>query len=584
VLVLQVVWDIVLAAQSQFFADDFLWFRVVREQGLSIALLKRSAFGHFVPAVHLTNWLFPRFVGADRWWLAVAFLVAWHLAITWGVYRFGTVVGASPRVRLVMCAVAAFTPIFATGIVWWEAGLCLLTSTALNVWTFVHFVSWSQGNRRSLLWMLLTFTGACLFWEKSVMTAAWIGLFSFLVMDAGAPIRERVRRAVSRWPAWVTFAIPGSVIAVLYVSGGYSKESSQHAATLRQLVEFVRGMWFEGWWPLLAGFHAKLAGTFEASSIAMIVGQLVLLALVVAVVLRRRIGWIDAALWFLVVFLLNMTIVGFARAGELGKVSAIDPRYHYDNIYMFSLVVLYAAGRLPRRRQSNEASRRVQERKWVAAGSIGLVWLVVALSSGWNIAVDSNGHVAKSYIANLERSLDHLPPHSRFIDGVVPVDVVIPQFFPYNTYSRALTQLGDISFTTDPQGAYFVDADGTARRVQLAPVSEPLSTQRCIGGSGQGAGWLEAPLSSPLPQGNWAVEVAFADPVPTDAAIAVRSAPGASIDEIKGTGSPIHVEPGATSLLAVMRYTSVASVLVFVPAGVRRCVDSIRVGTLTRAS
>src|SRR5437868_3858718 len=50
VLGLQVVWDVVLALQSQFFNDDFLFFRLARSEGLTVDLLKRSAFGHFVPA------------------------------------------------------------------------------------------------------------------------------------------------------------------------------------------------------------------------------------------------------------------------------------------------------------------------------------------------------------------------------------------------------------------------------------------------------------------------------------------------------------------------------------------------------
>jgi hypothetical protein len=568
-LVLQAVWGLLYAFQSDFFADDFLFFRVAREEGLTTSLLGRSAFGHLIPAFHAVNWAFDRFVGADHWWVAAILMVAVYLSITVVVYRIGIRLGAAQPVIALACVFVAFSPFLSTALIWWGAALCLLTSTALNLTVFLQFLRWEQGHRTALVWIPVAYVGACIFWEKSLTVAAFVVLYSILVVDGGRSPLERWRGFWRRWPVWAVLAVPGAVYAGWYWSTGFAKESAAKGSGLVGVPSFVAKAWIEGFWPIAAGTRTSLVGAISVPWWAVALGVVLLVGLVALAVDRvANIGGV--ASFFLVTFVLNMSVLGLARGGVASAL--VDPRYYFDTAYLLTMCIVSVRLRPTPRWQGVPLGRVV--------GSVGVVWVVLALASSWSMLGESQGHQAKAYLARFRSSFDDTRGPRRFVDGVVPVRVILPQFFPYNTFSRALTQIRPMEFTTNPSQAWTVADDGTVVRAGFQPSAVVVPSPSCAGGPGSGPSQVTAPLPDTLPAANWAIQVTFGGAVNGPVDVGVVPAVGAAATSARGDGQPVAVEPGAPGVLVVTSDTPVAAVRVAAPAGQRLCVSQVAVGSV----
>lgn len=569
-------------ARSGFFSDDFVWFQVARENGLTRPLLERSAFGHFIPSFHTMNWLFDHFVGASHWEVAVVLIVGWHLCITVMVFLFGRFIQAPRAALMTACGFVAFVPILTSGLIWWGAALCLLTSTACNVAVFCCYGALENGRRWALPAMILAFVAACTFWEKSLMTLPYLALYSIVVSDAGNSLRARIQGFLRRWRIWVALGVPAAIYGSFYLRGHYAAESAATQPTILELVKFLAKAWLRGFWPLVLGLSTPLDGSSVTPWLAILAGQVVAVALVFAAW-----RWIERGLalvaFFAVVFVINMAVIGNARGGV--STAAIDPRYHFDNVYLLA-VCLVSARRRVQREDIASSTFTLPE----SAGSsrrnhaLGLV-LVVVLLAVWfrgsaRVFQDAPGRYANAYAAEFSSELQRVPVGSAFVDGVVPVRLVPPQMYPYNRFSYVLPQLEDVDFTTNPDRAWFVTNDGSVVLARLSAVVRAEPAEACAGGEGLGQEWLEIALDTTLAIGNWTITIAFDTPAPSSVRIYGRAAPGQAPYPIHGVQESIVVEAGASAVMVIGQYQPISSILLLTEPNQRTCVSEVVVGHL----
>lgn len=579
-LAAQAAFSTAWTARSGFFSDDFVWFQVARESGLNRTLLERSAFGHFIPSFHTTNWLFEHFVGARHWGVAVVLIVGWHLCITVTVFIFGRFAGA-PRASLVTaCGFVAFVPIFTSGLIWWGAALCLLTSTALNLGVFCCYGALQAGRRWALPMMIISFVAACTFWEKSLMTLPYLAMYSIIVSDAGAPFRVRIQGFIHRWRIWVSLGVPAALYGALYLRGSYAAESAATQPTTVELLKFLAKAWLRGFWPLVLGLSTPLDGSSMTPWLAVLAGQVVAGALLFVAWRRIERGTALIA-FFVVVFVINMAVIGNARGGV--STAAVDPRYHFDNAYLLAVCLVSSRRRVPRELFSPSTLAVSEEsRRRSTAVSAALVVLLAVLWFRGSALVFQNapGRYAHAYAEQFSSELPLMPPGFALVDSVVPVRLVPPQMYPYNRFSSVLPQLEDVEFTTNPERAWFVTNDGSVVPARLSAVVRITPAAACAGGDGLGPEWLEIELGTTLATGNWTILIAFDTPLPTSVQMYGRPAAEQDPYPIHGGPEPVVVESGANEVIVVAQYQPISSIMLLTEPDQRLCVSEVAVGNL----
>lgn len=582
-LIVQVLVAGWVAGHSFFFADDFFYGSILAVDSLTKDMLVRSWFGHLVPGFIALDWAFYRVFGAN-WTAATLVIIAVQLWTTVALVRLLTALRGRAWTNLVAGTTVALSLALTTQSLWWGAVLTNVVPLAASISALGCFVRWVRRARLShLLAMALMFGVAVAFYEKSVLTAAYIGLLSLLVLDAGLPWRERARTTLERWPAWLLLGLIAGADLAVYLTGDYLVEAGPSPSP-RELVAFLGKSFTEGLVPSLFGFLPSSLTGGTGLAVVLLTNVVVLgFAGWTSLHSRRALG---AWLFFAAGFVLNQAVLGRGRLSLLGVDMGTLLRYQLENVVLFSVAVAVALPVLLRGLQRpGPAARR---RRWtaIAVASSTLACLALPWWQGVRSEISvSAGTATRSFVENLRTSYSAQQartPELGFLAGeTVPGWVVYTQMAPFNRLDRVFPQLLPAApFTSGAEQILTVSDDGSVVPASfIASVEVPIAAE-CLTGSGEQA-TRTVQLPTALPEGEWFLRLGYRSHQGGTVTVTVdNDRPGTDLRMATET-HPVDV--GSTQLLAVAGSVAVSKVtLVYAGTG-RLCLNSLQLGTFQPA-
>lgn len=560
-----------LLGRSYFFAEDFTFLAVYQDQDVTAELLRTSVFGHLIPGFILVNKYVGTWFGAS--WTAAA-------VITVVVQAAGTVAFARLLVALQGRRSVSglwLTAAFGLSVVvlytapWWAATVTIGVTLSAAVATWGCTLRYERSRRwRHLVGLALVYTTSVVFFEKAIVTSAYLGLFVLLVgIRDEDRLADRWRRAWRLWPAWLVIAVITVVDLAFYAAGPYLSESGEPART-SVVVEYLLRTFPEGTFPTLLG------AVYPESTIP---GPVPLTAVVATVVALAVVGWTSwrsrlarrAWLWYFLVSLVSQGVIARGRLSVFDvDIVVHNLRYQADTVYLFLLALAVAVPAALR-----QAAPVVRRRALVVAVVAPLLALPLWLQSVHTISTQSPGDDSKAYFAALRQ--DRVPDDAVFLDLPVSPYVIPPQMYPWNMADKVfpLVRPGT-TIGHDPDGAVRITADGAVVPVELTDLTPPSDERVCVqGGATQTLlelGQAEHPVDDPLllatdfrARGRAEVQLAVDD--------------GSGPVEIRGTGELFDVE-GTGALATVVFPPQWEKVTATVASGGPVCFSRVRLATV----
>jgi|tagenome__1003787_1003787.scaffolds.fasta_scaffold20982908_4 hypothetical protein len=575
-----------VASRSFFFADDLLYGSFLGQSPFGGAILFRSWFGHLVPGFIAADWTFLRLVGLN-WPAAVVVMVAVALAASVALLRLLEALSGRTWRTVVLTALFGLSLPVVTQTLWWGAVLTNLLPLAASIATIGSFLRWARSGRaRHLVSMTCCFLLAVAFYEKSVLTAVYIGLLSLLVLDGGHPWRERWAATLRRWPAWACLGVVAVIDGVWYLSGDFLAETGPPPG-IRDLAAFLFHSLTEGFAPAFLGLHLPEVTLLGSRALTLVVADAALagVALITARRSRRaRNTWVFFALGFL----LNQGVLGWGRVntvaygsndvdstlGVLGPHMGLLLRYQLENTLLLCVALAVAVPSLG-------GTRPTRLRLPRAAVALGACALLLMPFWAMSLRAEMRGHrgvVAHGWVDAVRASYADLPAVDRdlgFVEGVVPDWFVYGAMAPYNRYDQVLPQLlPGPRFTTTGERGLGISPDGTVGTVGFRPLAS-LGGGVCLA---PGDPRLELDLPRALPAATWFVRLDYRGDAASSVQVIVHN-DGAPPGLLMVSGS-YETGVGRGRLVVAPGSVPAAQVTVEVtgPAGV--CLDGVEIGSM----
>ncbi|WP_369139997.1 hypothetical protein [Modestobacter versicolor] len=576
-----------LAGRSYFFTDDLLYGSLLRSEPLTLDLLFRSWFGHLVPGFIAVDWFFINHVGMD-WTAAAAIMVAATVGGTVAMSRLLDALTGRAWRNLVVTALFGFSLFVTTQVMWWGAVLTNVVPLAASIATMGCFVRWVRtGRTRHLVGMAVLFLVAVSFYEKSVLTAAYVGLISLLVLDAGLPWRDRVRTTLSRWPAWLLLGVVAGADVGWYLTHEFIVEAGP-APTHQDLAAFLFFSFTEGFAPSFLGVHHPVVDLLGSGVLTLVLANAALLGLALLTSLRSRVA-LQAWVFFALAYLLNQGVLGRGRVGLLGPHLGTTLRYQLEDVALFCIALAVAVPALARLRSRRAAapsapsSRRLPVRR----GWVVLALCVLVLAPFWVQSLRaevsaSAGVGARTWFDSVRTSLaeeQRADPDVAFVDGELPPWLVFREMAPFNRYSRALPPLLDGATVTQTEDTGLViDDAGVVQRVAFDPVAD-------LGGAGTcltpGSDVVSLTVPASLPEDLWFVRIRYAGQAP--GAVQLTGANAAVGADLRLVGGAYDTVAGEGQLVVAPGRAALAYVTLQLTSGPGVCLTGVEVGAMRPA-
>jgi hypothetical protein len=420
----QAVLRTIVASGSYYWQDDFLHLDLAETMGLDQDFLVRDYSGHLEIGSYAVFWLVHTLDTAS-FVPAVVVLVALQLAASCLLLvLLQQLFGRTPWV-LVPFAAYLFTPLGLATATWLAAGLQAFPLQIAMLGALIGLVRFVRSGR--LRWAVVSwvaFAVGLLFWQKAALVLPVLVGVEVLVLAAGEPVRERLRRLRRRWCFWL-----GHLVLLLSYVGLYlavTASGGMGEPLERGVGETLREMLFAMLLPGLFGGPWNTAGAgntvYPDTSTALQVGFVVLALAVVAASIARR-GRAAIAGWLLVVGYLaaDVALVLLGRGAYLDLV-ARDPRYLTDGLPVIVIGVCAAFSASQRRTGWSGAGdagrwrRRERAAALVAAGALTASALVTTVQ----LAPLTEHRRSEDYVRTVTAETE---PGAAILSSPVPEDV-----------------------------------------------------------------------------------------------------------------------------------------------------------------
>ena len=470
---------LLVARTSFFFADDFLFGSFFVKNELTSDLLLRSYFGHLVPATALFQSVFYNSVGLN-WAAATAVMIVTLVGGAVAVTRLLDAVVGRRRICALAGAAFALSIGVLTLVGWWGAILGNFVPLVVCISFLGSLTRWDVGRRaRHLVSAVLMYSFAVLFYEKSLLFSVYALLWTILVLDIDSPVRERVRRAIRRWPLWLPIGVVSAVVCYVYLSGDYRAEAGATPGKRLMLSFILRGI-FGGLVPSVFGLDLQQpvwAGAVVPLAVMANVAGLAFVAWTIARAPRTAGVWAFVAL---VIFLGEIPLA-VGRAGLVGVDGGRLLRYQIEGTLFVIIGATAALMQVHRARSTAKhgVDRAFPLRSVVAVSVVGLLGATAWWMSTTAYVRANPGTAARHWVDGFDAEW----PRDRtvtMVDGPLPANIIFDWSYPYNLASFALPQLVDnVEFTTDPRGAWAMGPDGRVGPFAFQATGE-WSVDRCV--------------------------------------------------------------------------------------------------------
>lgn len=557
-----------VAARGSWYTDD-IDFLVQGSRGFGIDDLLTPVNDHIAPGLRLTYAFFatvaPLNYGFTVAFRAVLWLVACLLMAALLQRLF-----VRPMVTVIGTGFYALAPIAAPSFMSLSSAVNNLPAHVAGLVLLHCTLDWFQRRSRlALLGGAIAVFGSLIFWEKSAL----------VVVTASALVLSRfgLRRQIGATLAWVSSCVvPLVAFAVLYLSrhqGGSGSLPDARALadlTLKSLSRtilpaVVGGPW--QWSPTNPPYFG-----FASPPIALaVIGSIVvgLAILVCARTAPRELWWWAAVLVYVVA---TVVLVSYGRFSAFGE--AFTAHYHYwsDAAIPLTLAVCATIASPGLQRILDARHRRR------AGALLGLLaassWCLVNGTSLTGFSELWAKNPASAYVATMRSGLSERD-HVNLWDTKLPGNIA-PLINEHRQVSD-LVRLLDTGtrFQDSASQPYILDDHGSVKPAAFQAWSKGDVPPDC-GFLIRGAGSVHIPLSTPVPEGDWFVHVAYLSN-PASTVTASLTSPSSSVELVGGTA-----EWPAGLANAYLRATATAEAdsvtLSTEDEGTNLCVGSVEVG------
>ncbi len=523
-IVVSVAWRAGLAARGWFSQDEFVLAAQALDARLDADFLLGTFNNHPTPGGLLIAWLMVRLAGFASWpW--VLMLAVGQAVVGIAVYRLLRDLLRPGWGLLVPLALFLFSPLTLEVSSLWLVGLLLLPvqlALVLAVRAQVWYVR--TGRRRHLVMVALWLLFGLLFDPKALLIAPLLFLLTLFLFTAGSPWRSVVRVVRRYWPVWLLLTVLSGAYLAFYLTRparalDQVTSAGQAFTFLGDLVgaTVVPGLLGGPWRWTYAGDGPPLVDPY---SVAMWLSWLVLAALVVVTVRRRRSA---ARAWLLLACYLGLVAVLFAATrlgGVLGPMVGTVPRFVADVVPVAAICVgvalfgLRDAGEqdryvprplpgIPRVLNSIAVGRAAITAVLVAVG-LGAVWSTVTFGDNWSTKY------GREYLATAQAELAAAPAGTVFLDATVPDRVVSGYFWPDNLQSYFFRPAEhQPEFVEVAELPVTFDAEGRIRPVRIEGVPVLPGQVSDCGHLVESGRTTRIPLAAPVEEWPYVVEFGY---------------------------------------------------------------------------
>jgi hypothetical protein len=584
--------------------DDNLILTLARTGGFSWHWLDQPLFQHWDVGMNAIYSAMLHIFPFDYRWALALFLVILGAS----VFVFERVIGIAVGRGWISLALAVwfgFSILWTRQLQWWAAGIQELPTLLCDLVCFYAFLRYyADGRNRWVAASAIALGVGLLFYEKPAMMLFYLALARVLLMSDSLAPRTIARAFWSERRLWLAYCFVIAVWGLGYIHSGAYGKGGPGAVSVGQYLDYFRILWVNTLLPALAGFTLPVRNLSLVQALGAGALQLMIVALVVVSVRRRRSAW-RAWVFLALTVAADGALVAQSRLGTFGVDIASDLRYLTDFGWLFPFAVCcaFAPGLL--RPQTTDVGSRVVVRLPRGALPVAITVLLGAyaaasiataahLQDGWNSVQ------ARHWESNVERGFaalarDGVQPV--VADNAVPFQVISGGFAPNNRLSTLLpVYVKGVQVDGPLDGPVVtIDVAGNVHRAAIADATKGhsavallhsgqlkitgASVRRQPGAVCVAAGATPATIERRLPK-------MAPNPLPHYLVLRYSAARPATLTMIQDAGSgysasePIDVDPRARGTLAWLSEGIPRRVALTVPPGVGLCLNTMAVVVL----
>jgi hypothetical protein len=568
-----------IAGRSSFYADDYVNFQDAFLGGYDLGYMAAASMVHFSPGDRLLFLVLQRHAEFNHN-VDLAVLLAFNGAAMVAVQRIMRFWHVPVGWSCVGALSYGLSPLVFGTIEWFSAGLLVVPPTAFALAAVHAYLQYFRSHRLGwLVWSVIAFAGALLFYEKEAVIPVLLVLLRVLVLD-DRPLRQGIRSVRDEWRTWAPYVLVLAVWFVVYRTRPYADVF--RLAPLGDDLEYLGRAWAETLIPGALGLHPPGAGNGFLRAVQIVGAQAVLVAAIVVSVHRRPFAWRAWVLLALAFVLHNVLLL--PRVDAFGPVfSAHVLRYQAD---LLPFVPIAFAAAFGTRLQVSSRPRRPGMGSAVAV-MVAVAITVAAAANASAITDRSPGVRAKRWLANVRGDIARVQRPGATVnildDSVPPWLIewwVRPRSQPLSLnlpmFARGLT------FDQPVDPSYRVQPDGHLERVTFRRALVRPGT--CLRAAGTGFASLEIRPAEPLVGRRWYLRLSYTA-APMGVFIAVDRGTGYAKPVDRG----LAAAPSPTSGLVALGELSVSrpvlrALRLDVPSGNRACFRRLEVGSFAPAA
>jgi hypothetical protein len=480
-LIVQSVLFFAVAQRSYFFHDDYGYFLLAEQRHPLRYLLTPILAQYPAPGDRLLSLVLHELAPLN--FAAACAILLTFLAGTTVILRelVGRLARSDQWWTVALLVPFALSLTLVLPVSWWSAGLPILPClffTAVSISAFVRSYTEPAKVRTWIAVTAIAIAAASAFYMKFLLIPIYLLLFRLVVLPRLIDLPGSIRQLWTERMRWIALALPAvvfiAVFSAYYITGRLSwLEVSAGPGYSRPYLEYFTTAWFRGFVP--ASFvNARLAGSGPAiPDWALIVGSHVILFGMVATTWRRSALAARAWLLFILVFAVNVAMVGTQRLPGYGVDIAYWLRY-YPEITLFLPVVLALGLRQGAERHPELAWERTSVGR---TAIVMLVGLYVASFILWapGIVHDSPGAQARSWYETLRRDIQEATLDGRalrLVDAATPEYVLEKWTAPENRVSTILSLAGlNLTYNAVSEHVHVVGRNGGLAEAAFRPLT-----------------------------------------------------------------------------------------------------------------
>ncbi len=279
-----------IVKSSVIFQDDYLYFYLARQNGLTLRGLTISVFGSLIPGFTFVNTILSQQSPIPTYEMTLVVILL-YMALILVLYRFLEMLFGARLVVVVLTAMATCSGLLGVSLVWWTTAINSLPAVIADILALDGLARHAlTRRRRHLVISVVSFAVGTLFYDPSMTIVLTLVLFTALYLANPRDWRSEWNAFRSRSWVWIGYAVP--ITAALAWRRLHPAEYSlPPVANAARTLRFMGAGWAQGFTPSSLGVNYSMLGSGGWRLAVVLLGQLLLIGVGILSVIRRRIAW-----------------------------------------------------------------------------------------------------------------------------------------------------------------------------------------------------------------------------------------------------------------------------------------------------